>query len=123
MTPWAESLAAVEHAAELGSVSLLTNNGPLVEEHLAELAPELVPLFGDELHTSSFYGARKPNPTVFANMLAHYGVPAEQVFFVDDMPENVAGARSLGIEAHRFTDPGSLSAAIDRFAQRVAAAV
>jgi len=122
MTPWPESLAAVERAAGLGSVSLLTNNGPLVEAHLARLAPELVPLFGDELHTSSFYGARKPDPTVFANMLAHYGVPAEQVFFTDDMQINVDGARSLGIEAHRFTDPASLNAAIDRFAERTAAA-
>ena len=123
MTPWPESLAAVERAGQLGTVSLLTNNGPLVEAHLAELAPELVPLFGDELHTSSFYGARKPDPQVFANMLAHYGVPAEQVFFADDLQVNVDGARSLGIDAHRFTDPASLNAAIDRFAERVTATV
>jgi len=123
MTPWPESLAAVERAAQLGSVSLLTNNGPLVEAHLAELAPELVPLFGDELHTSSFYGARKPDPTVFANMLTHYGVPAEQVFFADDLQVNVDGARSLGIDAHLFTDSASLSAAIERFAERAAARV
>lgn len=123
MTPWPESLAAVERAAQLGTVSLLTNNGPLVEAHLAELAPELVPLFGAELHTSSFYGARKPDPQVFANMLAHYGVPAEQVFFADDLQVNVDGARSLGIDAHRFTDPASLNAAIDRFAERVTAPV
>ena len=123
MTVWPESLAAVERAAQLGSVSLLTNNGPLVEAHLAELSPELVPLFGDQLHTSSFYGARKPDPTVFANMLAHYDVPAEQVFFADDLQDNVDGARSLGIEAHRFTDPASLSEAIERFAERVTAEV
>lgn len=123
MTVWPESLAAVEHAAELGSVALLTNNGPLVEAHLADLAPELVPLFGDELHTSSFYGARKPSPIVFENMLKHYGVNADQVFFVDDMQDNVEGARSLGIEAHHFTDAASLCTAIDRFAERVAAAV
>ena len=84
---------------------------------------ELVPLFGDELHTSSFYGARKPDPTVFANMLTHYGVPAEQVFFADDLQVNVDGARSLGIDAHLFTDSASLSAAIERFAERAAARV
>jgi len=123
MTPWPESFAAVERAAQLGSVSLLTNNGPLVEAHLADLAPELVPLFGDELHTSSFYGARKPDPTVFANMLAHYAVPAEQVFFADDMQVNVEGARTLGIEAHHFTDASSLLTAIDSFAERMSAAV
>jgi putative hydrolase of the HAD superfamily len=122
MTAWPESLAAVERAATLGSVSLLTNNGALVEAHLAELAPELVPLFGDELHTSSFYRARKPDPRVYENMLAHYGLPAEQVFFADDLQVNVDGARSVGIEAHRFTDPASLNAAIERFAERVAAA-
>ena len=123
MTPWPDSLAAVERAAHLGTVALLTNNGPLVESHLAELAPELVPLFGDELHTSSFYGARKPDPRVFANLLAHYGVPAEQVFFADDLQDNVDGARSLGIDAHHFTDAASLGTAIDRFADRVATAV
>ena len=123
MTAWPESLAAVARAAELGTVSLLTNNGPLAEAHLAELAPELVPLFGDELHTSSFYGARKPDPLVFANMLAHYGVPADQVFFADDLEVNVEGARSVGIEAHRFTDAASLMSAIERFAERVGATV
>ncbi len=123
MTVWPDSLAAVARAAELGTVSLLTNNGPLVEAHLAELAPELVPLFGDELHTSSFYGARKPDPTVFANMLAHYGVPAEHVFFADDLEVNVEGARSVGIDAHRFTDAASLTRAIEQFAKRVGAAV
>jgi putative hydrolase of the HAD superfamily len=119
MTAWPESFAAVERAAQLGSVALLTNNGPLVEAHLAELAPELVPLFGTELHTSSFYGARKPDPQVFTNLLAHYGVPAEQVFFVDDLAVNVEGARSVGISAHRFTDAAALTAAIERFAERV----
>ncbi|WP_284252603.1 HAD family hydrolase [Pseudolysinimonas kribbensis] len=62
MTPWPESFAAVRRAAELGEVALLTNNGPLVEAHLATLAPEIAELFGSELHTSSFYGARKPDP-------------------------------------------------------------
>jgi FMN phosphatase YigB (HAD superfamily) len=123
MTPWPDSLAAVARAAELGTVSLLTNNGPLAEAHLADLAPELVPLFGSELHTSSFYGARKPDPAVFSNMLAYYGVPADQVFFADDLEVNVEGARSVGIEAHRFTDPASLLRAIERFAERVGARV
>jgi glucose-1-phosphatase len=121
MTPWPDSFAAVERAAQLGSVVLLTNNGPLVEAHLARLAPELVPLFGDELHTSSFFGARKPDAAVFENLLAHYGVPADQVFFTDDLEVNVEGARSVGIEAHRFTDAASLTAAIEAFAARVGA--
>ena len=73
MTPMAESLAAVQRAAELGQVTLLTNNGPLAGKHLGTLAPELVPLFGEHLFTSSDYAARKPDPTVFERVLKRYG--------------------------------------------------
>lgn len=116
MTPWPESIAAVRRAAEFGQVTLLTNNGPLTGENLPRLAPELVDLFGDHLFASSFYGARKPNPVVFERVIARYGVTAEDTFFADDMPENVAGAASVGIAAHHFTTAGSMLAAIESFA-------
>jgi FMN phosphatase YigB (HAD superfamily) len=116
MTPWPDSIAAVERAAELGQVTLLTNNGALNARHLRTLAPELVPVFGDHLFTSSDYGARKPDPAVFLAVLERYGVAASDAFFADDLEKNVAGARSVGITAHRFTDAGSLRAAIEEFA-------
>jgi HAD superfamily hydrolase (TIGR01509 family) len=116
MTPWAESIAAVSRAAELGQVTLLTNNGPLASRHLATLAPDLVPVFGDHLFTSSDYGARKPDPQVFEAVLASYGVAAHDAFFADDLRINVEGARSVGITAHQFRDAASLLAAIEDFA-------
>nr|HPG75784.1 hydrolase [Rhodoglobus sp.] len=72
MTVWPESLAAVRRASELGTITLLTNNGPLVSKHLRAIAPELVEPFGDHLFTSSDYGARKPDPVVFERVLAAY---------------------------------------------------
>lgn len=116
MTPWPESIAAVERAAELGTVTLLTNNGPLSMKHLRELAPALVPVFGDHLFTSSHYGARKPEPEVFERVLAAYDAAPEDTFFADDMLVNVEGARRLGITAHLFTDAPGLLAAIEAFA-------
>lgn len=116
MTAWPESLAAVRRAAELGVITLLTNNGALVSKHLRSLAPELVELFGDHLFTSSDYGARKPDPVVFERVLASYGVPATHAFFADDMRINVEGAASIGITAHLFRDPASLLTAIEEFA-------
>ncbi len=118
MTPWPDSIAAVARAAELGDVALLTNNGPLVEEHLAEIAPELAPLFGDELHTSSFYGARKPEPAVFAEFLRRHDADPADVFFADDLAQNVAGAESVGITTHRFEHAAGLLDAIERFGSR-----
>lgn len=116
MTPWADSIAAVSRAAELGRVTLLTNNGPLASRHLATLAPDLVPVFGDHLFTSSDYGARKPDPQVFEAVLERYGVDAHDAFFADDLRINVEGARSVGITAHQFRDAASLLAAIEDFA-------
>jgi putative hydrolase of the HAD superfamily len=116
MTPWPESLAAVRRASELGRVTLLTNNGPLVAKHLAVLAPELVEIFGDHLFTSSDYGARKPDPAVFERVLTAYDTAAEDAFFADDLAVNVSGAASIGITAHLFTSSSALRAAIEDFA-------
>ena len=41
MTVWPESLAAVRRASELGTITLLTNNGPLVSKHLRAIAPQV----------------------------------------------------------------------------------
>jgi len=118
MTPRPDALAAVARASELGRVSLLTNNGPLVGENLAKIAPDLVPLFGSEnLRASSHYGARKPDPRVFERVLAAYDETGDHTFFADDLPENVAGAASVGITAHLYTDPGALLDAIEDFAR------
>ena len=117
MQPRPDVLASVARARELGRVTLLTNNSPLVEENLATLAPELVPLFGHEhLRSSSRYGARKPDPRVFERVLEAYDEPADHSFFADDLPENVAGAASVGITAHLYVDPASLRDAIEDFA-------
>ncbi|MGX5681318.1 HAD family hydrolase [Schumannella luteola] len=116
MTAFPGSLAAVRRATELGQVTLLTNNGPLVSKHLRTIAPELVELFGDHLFTSSDYGARKPDPVVFERVLESYGVAPEDAFFADDLLINVEGAASVGITAHLFRSPDALLAAIESFA-------
>ena len=116
MTRIPGSIEAAARAAELGRVTLLTNNGALLGQHLPTVAPELVPIFGDHLFASSHYGARKPDPAVFTAVLEAYGVPADDVFFADDLPENVAGAESVGITAHRFREAESLLEAIEAFA-------
>ncbi|PRY69596.1 putative hydrolase of the HAD superfamily [Glaciihabitans tibetensis] len=116
MTPWPDSIAAAARARRYGQVTLLTNNGALVGESLGVLAPALAPVFGEHLLTSSAYGARKPDPQVFSNVLARYGIAAEDAFFADDLAINVAGAASIGISAHQFLTAEGMCAAIDEFA-------
>ena len=115
-----EALAAVQRAAELGRVALLTNNGILVHDALHEVAPELVPIMGREnMHATAAFGARKPDSLVFERVLQHYGTSPAEAFFTDDRPENVAGAESIGITGHLYRDAAGLLAAIESFAARV----
>ena len=115
MTPRPESIAAVARASELGDVTLLTNNGALTSKHLRVLAPDLIPVFGEHLYTSSDYRARKPDPVVFERVLTRYEREASEAFFVDDMAVNVAGAASIGITAHLYRSPAAMLAAIEAF--------
>ena len=123
MTPRPGMLAAAARAAELGTITLLTNNNPLTGRHLDTLAPEVAALFGDHAFTSSEYGARKPDPVVYERVLARYGVPASDAFFADDLADNIAGARSIGIQSHHVLGdhPEALLAAIEAFAASRAA--
>lgn len=57
----------------------------------------------DVIVFSAEEGVQKPNPEIFERALSRLGVAAEEAIFVDDLPHNVKGARSLGIHAIQFT--------------------
>lgn len=46
----------------------------------------------------------KPDPEIFELALELLAIPASQVLYIDDMSENVASARSLGIESFVHLD-------------------
>lgn len=103
MTPMTEVLELAEQLASNYTVALLTNNVSLVQESLDDLAPEIVRIFGGNAHTSSRFGARKPEPEVFERLLAHHDTGPTAAVFIDDNPRAVAGARSVGMNAIHFT--------------------
>jgi len=65
-------IGAVEFAKQHGQVTLLTNNGMLIGEHLADIAPHLVPVFGEHMFATAHYGARKPDTLVYERVLERY---------------------------------------------------
>ncbi|MCC6263671.1 MAG: HAD family phosphatase [Bryobacterales bacterium] len=48
-------------------------------------------------------GAQKPARQIYEDALAAAGVRPEEVFFTDDLPENIEAARKLGIDGEVFT--------------------
>ncbi|MBB5953483.1 putative hydrolase of the HAD superfamily [Saccharothrix tamanrassetensis] len=71
----------------------------------------LLELF-DTVVISGRVGLRKPDPRIFEHTLEVVGLPAHRCAFVDDAPVNVAGARAVGLHAHRHTDAESTRAVL-----------
>lgn len=58
--------------------------------------------------TSCYVGLRKPDPAMYQRAIDIVGGPPERILFVDDRPENVAGAKDAGITALRFAGADGL---------------
>ena len=67
----------------------------------------------DAVYASHLMGLCKPDPTCWLEILRAEGREPSDAFFVDDMDENVAVARSLGIRSHLFRDASGLSSALE----------
>ncbi len=90
------------------SVALLTNNDPLVAETIGELFPEIVPIFDKNLFVSAEFGMAKPDPACFLACCQRLGAKPHEVFFIDDRPENIEGARQAGLAGHVFSGHSDL---------------
>jgi putative hydrolase of the HAD superfamily len=60
------------------------------------------PLFEGAV-VSAEIGLMKPDPAIFRHAIEKFGLVAAETVFLDDIEANVAGARSVGMEARLFT--------------------
>ncbi len=58
--------------------------------------------------TSCYIGLRKPDLAMYRRAIDIVGRPPERILFIDDRPENVAGARDAGMVALRYTGSDAL---------------
>jgi HAD superfamily hydrolase (TIGR01509 family) len=88
-------------------VAFLSNSN---EVH-AEVIPRQFPsLFrkDDRFVFSHQFRVAKPDPELYRRALEVIGALPQNVVFVDDLRENVAGARSVGMQAYQFIDAETL---------------
>jgi glucose-1-phosphatase len=62
----------------------------------------------DRCMVSHECGVEKPDPEIYRIAIRHTGLPAEAHLFIDDLVENVEGARAVGMDAVLHTDAESL---------------
>jgi HAD superfamily hydrolase (TIGR01509 family) len=103
LTPDTGVLDLARRVAATTRVAVLTNNSILVRDQISILFPELPAIFGDGIHVSAEFGARKPDVAAFLGCLAVLGVAPGDTLFIDDNAANVAGAERAGLQAHHLT--------------------
>jgi putative hydrolase of the HAD superfamily len=59
---------------------------------------------------SAELGLLKPDPAIYLRVAELLGIPPHAIVFVDNKASNVAGAESVGMTGHVFTDAASLRA-------------
>jgi len=97
------TVALIEDLAAAGYPLALLSNAPAeVAEVVADLS--VVRPFARRAF-SCFLGAAKPDPECYQAVLAMLGARPADVVFIDDRPENVAGAVALGIRGVHFSTP------------------
>jgi putative hydrolase of the HAD superfamily len=92
-----------------GRRGVLTNNGPLEEDVLTRLYPDVLGPFG-YLFFCWRLAANKPDPAVYRQVTELLAVPPGQISFADDSADNVQAALACGSNAVRYRSPADLDA-------------
>ena len=73
--------------------------------HVLDLLDEF-----DQIFNTAELGLAKPDPAVFVLVCDTLGVAPADALFVDDLAENVEGARTAGLRAHQHLDQAGTEA-------------
>ncbi len=102
----AAASALFRRAARRRPAYLLSNTNPLHWEFIRKRYAFAREARGAVLSCS--VGARKPEKAIYEAAVRAAGVPAERCLFIDDLEENVRGARAAGMRALRFKSAAQL---------------
>jgi putative hydrolase of the HAD superfamily len=104
------TVALLEDLAAAGHRLALLSNAPA--DFAGVMVEQPVSRFFEHLAFSCFLGSVKPEPECYRAVLAMLGARPADVVFIDDRPENVAGAAAVGIHGVHFTTPEAVRTAL-----------
>ena len=107
--PMGPSIGLMETLSQAGHrLGLLSNVGPVHWDFIRNGRFPPIPGCFETLVLSYEVRSVKPEPDIYRRAISQAGVPAEEIFFVDDRKENVAGALKAGIDAVLYTSAAQL---------------
>ena len=90
-------------------MGILSNTCHVHWEYCRRHYPSVVNLF--DVHALSYcLKAVKPDAAIFDSAAKLAGVEANEIFFVDDIPGHVEGAKAAGFDAVQYESPSKLAA-------------
>ena len=92
------------------SLGLVSNTNAWHAEYTIRRC-DIYPLF-DAVSLSFEVKAFKPDPRLLEDALRKLGLLATECVFIDDLAENVAGAKQMGMHGIRYTDHAALLASL-----------
>ncbi len=107
-------VARVLALADRVDIGVLTNNGALMAQAIAQIVPSLFPLLQGRVLCSGTLGGRKPQAEVYRRALDHFGVAPRHALFLDDLFVNVRGARAIGMRAETASGARAVRRALAR---------
>ncbi|MDR1418422.1 MAG: HAD family phosphatase [Endomicrobium sp.] len=93
-------IASLSNKYELG---ILSNTNELHFNFLQERYPQVFSLF-DQIFLSHELHLRKPEQEIFKYLIKCCNVSPSEIFFTDDLVENVSAAQEHGIKAYVYTN-------------------
>jgi putative hydrolase of the HAD superfamily len=103
LTPIDQTLDLVRRIANTSNRLFVLSNMHLASIAVLEQIHDIWPLF-DGVVISSRIKAIKPELEIYRYLLDTYQLEPDETVFIDDLPENLAAASSLGIHTIRFVD-------------------
>ena len=91
-------------------IYLLSNFQAVPYSKLREIHPFLYQADGAII--SAHHHLMKPEPEIYQKLLKKYRLTAEETVFIDDLPENIDAAKTLGMAGIVFKSPESTKAAL-----------
>jgi FMN phosphatase YigB (HAD superfamily) len=110
-----ENTPMIDFAHEVAAARntyILTNASDLHVPWVFDRYPRL--RFFTDYTCSCYIGETKPSAAFYEKSLAQFGVAAASCLFIDDRPENIAGAEACGIRSVLYTTPDETIAAVRR---------
>lgn len=107
----ADTVALLDRLRAVLPCHALSNTNATHITEIGRAFPALLPRF-ERVFVSHEIGHRKPDRAAFEHVLHALGLPAAEVLFFDDLPENVQAAAALGIDAVLVRGPRDVRDAV-----------